>query len=131
MTERISWSLAPADSSTFTGRAWTALLGGAEAEDPIRIYFVRFAAGARTNWHRHSGTQLLVVVSGRCVYQREGEPVREIGPGESTRFEPGERHWHGAGDAEGTEHLAVNLANASTEWMEPAPGASQGGVVEP
>lgn len=119
LTEEVCWPLAPADANTFTGRAFSGLLAGAEEEDPVRLYFVRFEAGGCTHWHTHSGAQILLVLSGRCLYQREGEPVREIGPGKSVRFRPGERHWHGAGEGAGAEHIAINLDNARTEWMGP------------
>lgn len=112
--------LQKADSSTFTGTAWTGLLAGAESREAVKLYFVRFEPGARTFWHVHSGPQIIVVTSGRCRFQLEGGPIEEIGAGESVRFEPGERHWHGAAADEGTEHIAINLDPRSTEWQEEA-----------
>lgn len=125
--EEIAWPLAPADPKTFTGRAFSRLLAGADEEESIRLYFVRFEPGGRTHWHTHSGVQILLIVSGRCLYQREGEPVRAIGPGKSVRFQASERHWHGAGEGSGAEHIAINLENSRTEWMEPVDRA----VTEP
>lgn len=118
MTPEISLPLKPADPKTFSGAAFSALIAGAEGDVPIKLYYVRFEPGARTNWHAHDGTQILIVSSGRCRYQRAGEAVREIGTGQSVRFEAGVRHWHGATDFEPAEHIAVNLDNRATDWLE-------------
>ena len=118
MSYEITWKLAQADENTFTGTAHSRLIGASEHEVPVKLYYVRFELAARTNWHIHSGVQIVVVCAGRCRYQREGEGVREAVAGESVRFEPGERHWHGASPAEPTEHIAVNLDNSKTTWLE-------------
>src|SRR5688572_28737610 len=107
MTQRIVVELNPTDSHTFSGTAFSGLLGSAEEEYPVKLYHVRFEPGAKTHWHIHSGTQVLVVTSGQCFYQRAGEPVRQAESGTSVRFRPGERHWHGAGPEVGTEHIAI------------------------
>src|SRR5690606_2238203 len=114
MPHEISLSLDAVDVRTFKGAAFSGLIAGADSEVPVKLYWVRFEAGARTNWHAHTGTQILVVVSGRCRFQRAGEPVREIGPGESVRFDAGARHWHGATETEAAEHIAINLDNRQT-----------------
>jgi quercetin dioxygenase-like cupin family protein len=118
MPEQIVLPLQDADPRTFTGTAYIRLMAAAERESRVKLYYVRFEPGARTHWHAHGGTQLLVVSAGRCRYQREGESVREADAGESVKFEPGIRHWHGAVEGESAEHIAVNLDTGETEWME-------------
>ena len=118
MTQEVTFTLRPADARTFSGSAFSGLMAGAEREVPVKLYYVRFEPGARTNWHSHSGDQVLVVCAGRCRYQIAGEPVREIGAGESVRFTAGVRHWHGATADEGTEHIAINLDCRETNWHE-------------
>jgi quercetin dioxygenase-like cupin family protein len=117
MNQEVVLSLSPADSRTFHGRAYSRLLGAADSEESLKLYLVRFEAGARTNWHSHSGTQILVVTSGRCRFQRDGEPVREAEAGQSIRFEADVRHWHGASADAAAEHIAVNLNSGETNWM--------------
>jgi 4-carboxymuconolactone decarboxylase len=109
--------LDPADSRTFSGTAFTCLLGAAERDVPIKLYLVRFEPGARTGWHSHSGPQILVVTSGRCRFQQDGEALREIEAGESVRIESGIRHWHGATNDSPAEHIAVNLESRETNWF--------------
>src|SRR5688572_12097403 len=96
MPNSVTFELKTADPKTFYGNAASTLLGAATHEVPIKVYYVRFEAGARTNWHSHSGPQILIVAAGRCRYQAAGDAVREVGVGESVRFDAGVRHWHGA-----------------------------------
>ncbi|MDR0786565.1 MAG: cupin domain-containing protein [Gemmatimonadota bacterium] len=110
--------LLAADPATFTGTAFIRLLAGAESECRIKLYYVRFERNARTWWHAHEGVQILTISQGCCRYQRESEPVREAVAGESVRFEPGVRHWHGAAEEQTAEHIAVNLEVRETRWME-------------
>jgi len=84
----------------------------------VIVYLVEFEPGARTNWHRHSGPQLLLVKEGRGLVQTWGEPVREISAGDAVSIEPNEKHWHGATPGTRMTHFAVNL-NLTTDWLEP------------
>jgi quercetin dioxygenase-like cupin family protein len=118
MSPQIVWSLQPADRGSFSGDAHTHLVAAAERDVPLKLYYVRFEPGARTHWHTHSGTQILVVCSGRCRYQIAGNAVRELAAGESVRFDAGVRHWHGAVDDQAAEHIAINLDGRETEWLE-------------
>ncbi len=77
-----------------------------------------FEPGGRTNWHRHTGVQLLLIVEGEGRVQKDGEPVRVIRVGDSVSIAPGEKHWHGASPESAMTHVAINLA-ATTEWLEP------------
>lgn len=114
----ITFELNPADAHTFSGGAFTRLIGSAEQSEPVKLYYVRFDPGARTFWHAHQGRQILVVTAGLCLYQVEGGPILELREGESVSFEEGVRHWHGAGEKEPAEHIAVNLGIRETLWYE-------------
>lgn len=93
-----------------------------KAEAPSRVTgaCVAFEPGARTAWHTHPLGQTLVVVSGLGRAQREGGPVEEIRPGDVVRFEPSEKHWHGASPDKAMTHLAVQeeLDGSPVEWLE-------------
>jgi quercetin dioxygenase-like cupin family protein len=111
-----------ADPATFTGRARIKRLGGAGESPEVKAYRVAFEAGGRTNWHVHSGPQILVVVEGRCLVQRWEGAVEVAEAGDVVHIAPGEKHWHGAGRESPTTHVAINVG-AETTWMEPAPPA--------
>jgi quercetin dioxygenase-like cupin family protein len=108
----------PGDPNTFTGNVVTKRLAEDSAGIPVTVYHVEFNAGARTNWHRHSGPQWLLIVEGRVRIQKWGEGIEEVGVGDAIAIAPGEKHWHGATPGSHGAHFAVNV-NATTEWLEP------------
>jgi quercetin dioxygenase-like cupin family protein len=107
-----------ADPNSFTGPAHTKRLASDDAPIPVGIYHVKFEAGGRTNWHRHSGSQWLIIVDGRIRVQTWGEPAHDVEAGDAVVIHPGEKHWHGAAPGGRGAHVAVNVS-AVTEWLEP------------
>jgi 4-carboxymuconolactone decarboxylase len=108
----------PADARNFVGRAQVKRLPLVEGPPPVVVYLVAFEPGGRTNWHTHSAPQLLLVMEGRGLVQKWGEPTRQINAGDAITIEPNEKHWHGAAPDAKMSHFAVNL-NLTTEWLEP------------
>ncbi len=108
----------PSDPNTFVGRARLTRMNTAAAHPHTNVYRVAFEAGARTNWHSHTGPQLLQVLEGTCRFQTAGEPVREAAGGDLISIAPGERHWHGAAPGGPMTHAAINI-DAKTSWFEP------------
>ena len=107
----------PGNPSYFTG-AVTLRPFPVEGANPVKLFRVEFAPGARTNWHTHSGVQILFVAEGRCRFQHEGGPVQEAGVGETIYIPTGEKHWHGATPDAPMAHVAVNI-ELETDWLEP------------
>lgn len=97
------------------------------AADPARVAAanVTFEPGARTTWHTHPLGQTLIVTVGFGRVQREGGPVEEIRPGDIVWFEPGEKHWHGAGPETAMSHIAIQekLNGSPVDWLEPVSDA--------
>lgn len=108
----------PAESFTGTAR----IDGRFDASLPARLAgsTVTFEPGARTAWHTHPLGQTLLVIAGIGRAQRVGGPVEEIRPGDVVRFEPGEKHWHGASPANAMTHIAIveALEGKVVDWME-------------
>lgn len=107
----------PVDPANFTGPGTLVRMDGVCEHPAVNAYRVRFDARTRTAWHTHSGTQLLLVVEGTCRFQKDGEPVREVGTGGIVSIAPGERHWHGATPDAPMTHVALNI-DAATTWLE-------------
>lgn len=82
---------------------------------------VTFEPGARTAWHQHPLGQVLIVIAGTGLVQREGEPIETIRPGDVVRIAPGERHWHGASPETAMTHIAIQEAENGkvVDWFEP------------
>ena len=92
----------------------------ASAPARVRAVSVAFEPGARTAWHTHPLGQTLVVTSGSGLAQSWGGPVREIEAGDVVWFEPGEKHWHGAGPGTAMTHIAIQeaLDGRAVDWLE-------------
>ena len=107
-------------SEWFTGRVRIDPLFPAEAPSRMAGNLVTFEPGARTAWHTHPLGQTLIVVQGCGWAQREGGPREEIHPGDVVRFEPGEKHWHGATAATAMSHIAIQETEGGSPvtWME-------------
>ena len=101
----------PADDPRFTGLS-TVL----ESKD-LSAARRRFEPGARSAWHSHDNGQLLYVEQGRMRTQKKGQPVKELGVGESDYTGPAVVHWHGA--VPGTHLIQVNVGfGGETRWLQ-------------
>ena len=100
--------------ATFTGAVWSEPL--LRDVPGVIINTVFFPPGVRTDWHRHGTGQILIVTHGRGLAVNEDGDGGAIMPGDLVWFEPGERHWHGAGPDTYVSHIAISLG--STEWED-------------
>lgn len=114
------------DPSTFVGKAGLTRMPGLSDDPAVQGFRVEFEPAARTNWHTHSGPQLLIVVSGTCRLQKAGGPVEKLATGDVACIAPGERHWHGASPDGPMTHVAINI-DSTTTWLAPVTDAEYGG----
>jgi len=105
----------------FTGDAWLHMLVADKELYNCAIGNVTFAPGARNNWHKHSGGQLLLVTSGTGYYQEKGKPARVIRAGDVVTIPADVEHWHGATAQTAMTHLAIstNLDKNANTWLAP------------
>jgi quercetin dioxygenase-like cupin family protein len=104
----------------FVGEAWINLLVGAtDASLDCVVNDVVFAPGARTNWHTHSGGQILICTDGTGYYQEKGKPIQLLNKGDVVKILPGFEHWHGASPDSWFTHIAINpnTGKGSVNWM--------------
>ena len=76
-----------------------------------------FDAGARTYWHSHDRGQLLLVEEGRMRVQKRGQPMRELGVGESDYTGPNIVHWHGAAPDQPLTQINVGFGGGA-KWFD-------------
>jgi quercetin dioxygenase-like cupin family protein len=109
-----------ADPRNFSGQVVVDLLTPGSVTTPASSGLVSFAPRARTAWHTHPAGQMLIVTAGKGWVQQEGQPRREIVPGDVVWIPAGVRHWHGGTSTNSMSHLAVtyNLDGKSADWME-------------
>ena len=82
---------------------------------------VTFEPGARNNWHKHPGGQILLVTGGKGYFQEEGKPVQVLQEGDVVKIHLNVKHWHGATSDSWFVHIAIstNPQKGDAEWLEP------------
>lgn len=82
---------------------------------------VTFDKGARTNWHKHSGGQILLVTAGEGRYQERDKEIQILKKGDVVKIPPNVEHWHGAASDSEFAHISIepNIPNNETTWLEP------------
>lgn len=108
-------------SKYFTGTTYLTMLsqGGDEFNAPIGN--VTFELGARTNWHKHAGGQILLVLNGEGRYQEKGKEIQILRKGDVVRIAPDVVHWHGAAPDCWFVHISVetNPQKGPAVWLDP------------
>ena len=82
---------------------------------------VTFDKGSRTNWHKHSGGQILLVTAGEGRYQEKGKPIQILKQGDVVKIPINVVHWHGAAPNSDFAHISIetNIPNNQNTWLEP------------
>ena len=108
-------------SKFFTGTTYLKRLVEKDDIWNSSIANVTFEKGARTNWHKHSGGQILLVLAGEGRYQEKGKPVQILKKGDVVKIPPNVEHWHGASSESEVSHISIepNIPNNETTWLEP------------
>lgn len=79
-----------------------------------------FAAGARNaTWHMHTAGQLVFGEAGRGRLQIQGQPIKELGVGDSAYIPGGTYHWHGASPNDSFTMMFVTMGQSKTSQGEP------------
>ncbi|MFX1485312.1 MAG: cupin domain-containing protein [Promethearchaeota archaeon] len=105
----------------FTGTAWVERLIPNDDIFNCPVYNVTFSPGARTDWHKHPGGQILLVTGGKGYLKEEGKPVQPLQRGDVAKTNPNVKHWHGATADSWFVHIAIptNRRKGSAEWLGP------------
>ena len=108
-------------SKFFTGTTYLKRLVEKDDIWNSSIANVTFEKGARTNWHKHSGGQILLVLAGEGRYQEKGKPVQILKKGDVVKIPPNVEHWRGASSESEFCHISIepNIPNNETTWLEP------------
>jgi quercetin dioxygenase-like cupin family protein len=111
-------------NNNFTGTAWLQMLVNNDSIYHTSIGKVTFEPGARTNWHKHPGGQILLVTDGKGYYQEKGKTAQLIQKGNVIRIPPDAEHWHGAAPESSLTHIAIspNTDKGSVVWLQPVSG---------
>jgi len=108
------------DDPRFTGKSDTM-----DAKD-LGIGRRSFEPGARSAWHSHDKGQLIFVEQGRARTQKKGQPMKELGVGESDYTAPNVVHWHGATPRDRLVQVAVSFGG-EIKWLQKTTDAEYNG----
>ncbi len=78
---------------------------------------VKFSAGSRNKFHKHSGDQILVVTEGTGKVATDNETIT-VTEGDVVLIPAQENHWHGAPDGTSMAHITITVAGSQTEQTE-------------
>jgi len=104
-----------------TAPFWVEMLLEGTADGENTAMRATLDPGTITRWHTHPRGQLLYVLSGKGLAQREGGAVGELLVGDAVWFAAGEEHWHGAGHDSPFSYLSIQATEAgrNVDWLEP------------
>ena len=97
----------------FTGAVHTQPLVTESLGERVLLTLVRFSAGGRTKWHRHSFEQGLVIVEGRGIVANEADE-HLVTPGDVVYVPADEKHWHGGTETTAMAHIAISQRGETT-----------------
>lgn len=107
-------------SKFFTGTTHLNMLVTRDDVFNSSIGNVTFDKGARTNWHKHSGGQILLVTAGEGRYQEKGKEIQILKAGDVVKIPPNVEHWHGAAPDSEFAHISIepNIPHNQTTWLD-------------
>ena len=116
--ENGNWTKGPADR--FKGDVWVEYF----INDTINDFLssrVLFEPKSRSNWHKHSGKQIVFAVNGEGFYKAQGKSIIKLKKGDIIIIEPGTVHSHGSIDKLFIQGIMMNDIgkNETTIWMNP------------
>lgn len=101
------------------GDVWLKQLHEPDSIFNYSISVATFDPGARLNWHKHPGGQILLITEGTGYYQEKGKPKQILRKGDVVKCLPGVEHWHAATPDSGVTYLSTAPAgNGGTIWLE-------------
>lgn len=109
-----------ASADYFVGTVWVKNLVPVDEIFNTLIGNVIFEPGARNNWHRHPGGQILIATNDIGYYQEKGKSIHLLRKGDVVKIPPGVEHWHGATPKSEFTHIAVNTNTQKgiVEWLQ-------------
>ncbi|MDQ0473729.1 quercetin dioxygenase-like cupin family protein [Labrys wisconsinensis] len=104
-----------------SGPFWVEMLLESAVEGENTAMRATLDPGVVTHWHSHPRGQILIVLSGVGLAQRDGGAVAEIRAGDCVWFAADERHWHGAAPESPFSYVSIQAVQGGTavHWMEP------------
>lgn len=116
--EKGNWSKGTADR--FIGNVWVEYFINDSTTDFLSSR-VLFYPNSRSNWHVHSGKQIIFAIEGEGFYKEKGKPITILKKGDVVIIEPGTIHSHGSMKKNFMQGVMMNDVGKkeTTTWMKP------------
>jgi len=121
MTIRLPGNAVRSPVGSATAPFWVEMLLEGAADGENTAMWASLDTGTITRWHAHPRGQLLYILSGKGLAQRDGGAIEELRTADAVWFAAGEKHWHGAGPDSPFSYLSIQAAEAGrfVDWLEP------------
>jgi quercetin dioxygenase-like cupin family protein len=87
--------------------------------DDVQLIRLHYEAGARTFWHSHAVSSLLLVEEGTARFQQRGSKIIELKAGQTYLAAANVPHWHGAAPDSAATVLQVYPHGVKITMMDP------------
>ena len=108
----------PVNAPLFTGTVGRQVPLEAGESNNFNVGIVKFSAGSRNKFHKHTSDQILVVTEGTGVVATDDEE-QTISVGDMVLIPAGENHWHGAPGETAMAHISIQAKGSTTTQIEP------------
>ena len=99
------------------GDAWLNFLVEADEDFNYNVTQATFSPNATLDWHKHTTSQVLIVVEGEGYYQERGKDPVIIKKGDVLRCEKDIEHWHTSSKETKVSYVAM-YGKEPTIWTE-------------
>ncbi|MCF2489072.1 cupin domain-containing protein [Dyadobacter sp. CY347] len=108
-------------AENFTGKSFSTRLLDSDSTYNTLVGNVLFEPGARSNWHKHPGGQILIITAGVGYHQQKGKPIEIMRKGDVVKCPPNVEHWHGASPDSSLHQMYIipNTQKGIVEWLQP------------
>ena len=107
-----------APNKHYIGEAWLNAIIHDDKELGYNITKATFKANSTLDWHKHSTSQVLIIVSGEAYYQERGKEAVILKEGDVIKCEKETEHWHSSTKHSDVTYLALYGSGHPTLWTE-------------
>lgn len=107
-----------APNTHYIGEAWLNAIIHDDAELGYNITKATFKANSTLDWHKHSSTQVLIIVEGEAYYQERGKEPVILKTGDIIKCEKDTEHWHSSTKVSDVTYLALYGGGQPTKWTQ-------------
>jgi len=107
-----------APNTHYIGEAWLNSLLQADGDLNYNITKATFRANSTLDWHKHSSSQVLIILEGEGYYQERGKEPVMLKKGDIIRCNKDIEHWHSSTKESLVSYLAIYGGTQPTVWTE-------------